>query len=556
MQRQLCWVDYEILRPEVQEFVSLLDASALRLLRESEPVQGKDKLAQILRVEARSGLGNASAYTTVAFKDVSKNQSVQLCEARAFANAGGKSTAQSCHAGRGSQLVLITFPSAHEVDLLLAEEAELAEERDCELGQLQEMEHFHSTEVEYLLSFDPWAQCSPDFHWKEEGNIWVLSNSYGYLRCRQTRLPKCNPYTPHMDHGAREYACSMLLSLPTSTAYHRATLMGALLSRVTWPLSGSRQNVRGDQIDLIHAFACGLVEQFTGEKKPKMSASTCCGRELVLASAAWMRLHDPNFPFTSIQFNKDYAAKRHRDHLNFKRTRSYCISFGDFEGGELMAKTGASFSEVLCKHQMVAFEGQHEHEVKPFKGTRFSCVFFCSGAVEMLLQSPAKLLIELASEMITTWFSLPEEIWKALSEAPSKAAEPEVAALQDADTCGLAEVFQEAFAFIFREWCDSLRSFHRTSSANWQYMQELSQELLPQSNDIIKTRLQLEREGLQTMIDRVEVFKRARSQLQELMKEFVCGKRRRCADFQERPDSLAAGLIMKWLANSGMDCCE
>ena len=92
-----------------------------------------------------------------------------------------------------------------------------------------------------------------------------------------------------------------------------------------------------------------------------------------------MKIHDPKFEFTTIQYNKNMRAARHVDGRNVGT--SYIIGLGDYTGGELIVydndkkPTGAVRNDL--KGNYYAFNGsKFLHEVAPFKGERYTIVFF------------------------------------------------------------------------------------------------------------------------------------------------------------------------------------
>ena len=87
--------------------------------------------------------------------------------------------------------------------------------------------------------------------------------------------------------------------------------------------------------------------------------------------------HDPTFKFTSIQFNKNHQMKRHKDGKNVGE--SYIIGFGDYTGGDLMVynKEGTKYKLVNIKNKFFKFDGSvYPHETAPFKGNRFTLVYY------------------------------------------------------------------------------------------------------------------------------------------------------------------------------------
>ena len=98
-------------------------------------------------------------------------------------------------------------------------------------------------------------------------------------------------------------------------------------------------------------------------------------------------LRDTPFPFTSISVNKGYAAKLHRDSNNLGP--SLALAVGNFTGGGLRywpndSKQGR-VEQLRGQRRLVlnlkrdgpcVFDGTCGHEVQPFKGERYSLVFF------------------------------------------------------------------------------------------------------------------------------------------------------------------------------------
>jgi len=152
----------------------------------------------------------------------------------------------------------------------------------------------------------------------------------------------------------------------------------------------SRENVFPDGSTWVHSDALGLIES---RDHRIMLASASFGhpnfqRLLIL----WARGRLPAefrarpFPCTTIAFNKGYAARMHRDRGN--EGPSVGISLGSFVGGglrywpddckhgdvELMRSTRSTVLDLNKK--AVVFDGTNAHEVQPFKGERFSVIFF------------------------------------------------------------------------------------------------------------------------------------------------------------------------------------
>ena len=78
----------------------------------------------------------------------------------------------------------------------------------------------------------------------------------------------------------------------------------------------------------------------------------------------------PDFQYTTIQVNKNVFCNPHVDKNNVGP--SYIIALGDFTGGELVVE-GTEFN---IKNRWKKFDGRRAHWINPFKGTRYSLVFF------------------------------------------------------------------------------------------------------------------------------------------------------------------------------------
>ena len=114
-------------------------------------------------------------------------------------------------------------------------------------------------------------------------------------------------------------------------------------------------------------------------------------------------------PFTSISVNHGYAARKHRDQYN--AGESVLKAFGEFTGGSLLYwpdDDGESdvrtlpARKALCfdaRREMVLFDGRRCHCVTPFKGERYSIVFFTAPEHNKVLPSVVELLVSLGA----TW---------------------------------------------------------------------------------------------------------------------------------------------------------
>lgn len=143
-----------------------------------------------------------------------------------------------------------------------------------------------------------------------------------------------------------------------------------------YPGKGSRANVvnEGDERP-IEAFVLGLVKPYY---TPGLTASRWNKvkkvEKLHKVLRALMRAKDPNYRFTSIQINKNVPTKWHIDKNN--KGQSYCLSLGNFTGGELVQKWKGGTRNLITKNRMIKYDGQLEHKTGSWRGTRYAIIWF------------------------------------------------------------------------------------------------------------------------------------------------------------------------------------
>jgi len=144
-----------------------------------------------------------------------------------------------------------------------------------------------------------------------------------------------------------------------------------------------RNNITADKKGLNRGIVLGKVYSWkktndgrqgiiTGRstEKPKY-------KELFEEASKLMKQHNPNFKFTSIQVNDNHKSSRHKDGNNVGK--SYIIALGDYTGGELRLYNpdGKGYKDINIKGRFATFNGSElEHETLPFKGTRYSLVYY------------------------------------------------------------------------------------------------------------------------------------------------------------------------------------
>jgi len=161
----------------------------------------------------------------------------------------------------------------------------------------------------------------------------------------------------------------------------------------------TRLNVMPEGVDFVFSDTIGLIPSRDGRilVTPHTIDFPATVKVLTqyLADHLPMELKKNGFPFTSINVNKNYAAKLHRDGNNVGP--SMIKAFGDFEGGHLHYFPNDDRSAHLealpssddvaldLTENLVLFDGRRGHYVAPFKGERYSLVYFTCPRCEKAL---------------------------------------------------------------------------------------------------------------------------------------------------------------------------
>jgi hypothetical protein len=88
------------------------------------------------------------------------------------------------------------------------------------------------------------------------------------------------------------------------------------------------------------------------------------------------------FKYNSITLNQNYCCAPHRDKNN--HGESVVIAFGDYTGGELVIESGKHAGENNIRHNAICEDfSLHTHWVRPFKGNRYSVVFYNCSAPDL-----------------------------------------------------------------------------------------------------------------------------------------------------------------------------
>lgn len=152
----------------------------------------------------------------------------------------------------------------------------------------------------------------------------------------------------------------------------------------------NRGNVMPEGATFVHSDTIGLIKMSTCERT-LVTCGTKRYPEFTLLLTKWLKDNMPaefekEFAYTSININKNYAGRLHRDGNN--AGPSLIKAFGDFRGGELnywpeddkkleLDKFDQKKRISLdIKKNLMLFDGNRGHYVNDFQGERYSLVFF------------------------------------------------------------------------------------------------------------------------------------------------------------------------------------
>jgi hypothetical protein len=146
-----------------------------------------------------------------------------------------------------------------------------------------------------------------------------------------------------------------------------------------------RANIKGASDRIPRGFVLGTVnlinptaiQRRDATQMESLKSSSKKYAKVYALAQQLIQMHDPDFEYTSIQFNKNNKCAKHRDARNVGE--SYIVAFGDYEGGELViyGDDDAVCDVVNLKNTFHYFDGsRHAHETAPFEGTRYSLVYY------------------------------------------------------------------------------------------------------------------------------------------------------------------------------------
>ena len=161
-----------------------------------------------------------------------------------------------------------------------------------------------------------------------------------------------------------------------------------MLRELKWPKTQRNNVLRKSHVDSgfsgYEGFVLGMITSWAGKgsragyrKMLSMKTREQKYKKLFKESKKLMKMKDPKFKFTSIQYNKNHRAARHRDAKN--TGISYIIGLGDYKGGKLTIfdENEKNPANHDIKNKFYTFDGsKYPHETWPFSGERYTLVFY------------------------------------------------------------------------------------------------------------------------------------------------------------------------------------
>jgi hypothetical protein len=128
---------------------------------------------------------------------------------------------------------------------------------------------------------------------------------------------------------------------------------------------------------VIQSMIFGKVRQY--DKKNLVDSAISRSekyKDLELALRALMKIHNPNFRYTTIQINKSLKSPWHYDKGNVGM--SYLIAFGKFKRGGTVVRLQDGKNVIYDNnHKWLYFDGHNAyHKTATSTGTRFAVVYY------------------------------------------------------------------------------------------------------------------------------------------------------------------------------------
>ena len=154
------------------------------------------------------------------------------------------------------------------------------------------------------------------------------------------------------------------------------------LEGITLPLSYRKGGELQTQGHRVRTGACSQPNarqvcfgytKYQGKKQ--LSSYTKKHPDIMGIFKEFMVNHCPEFEFDSVYANKNVESKKHIDSSN--TGNSLLVGLGDYTGGETVLYINNREQKFDINNYSLIFDGSKiEHQTLPFKGTRYSLVFF------------------------------------------------------------------------------------------------------------------------------------------------------------------------------------
>merc|ERR1712060_751013 len=185
-----------------------------------------------------------------------------------------------------------------------------------------------------------------------------------------------------------------------------------------FPDNATRLNVLPEGVKTIHSDTLGVLKMRDGTYR--IFDPTTRYEHVTRLICKWFADNrgtgqlPPDFGFTGININHNYAGRRHRDNGN--EGPSAIKAIGKFTGGKLnyfpkdVKKAGRCDVTALNPSESLAldisqrftlFNGNNAHGVQPFKGDRFSLVFFTTSKFFKIKEAEVETLKKLGFKVPT-----------------------------------------------------------------------------------------------------------------------------------------------------------
>ena len=153
-----------------------------------------------------------------------------------------------------------------------------------------------------------------------------------------------------------------------------------ILQATDFPKNTGRTNVLKKGQTFSQSMVLGKVRKLYSSCNGKIclvdSRHNVKHKAVLKAAKALLKQHAPGYSPQAVTVNKNHAAAKHTD--KFNNPPSYIIGLGSYTGGELVFtdKKSPHYGTHNIRNKFLKFDGSTEHYVKPFKGERYTIVYY------------------------------------------------------------------------------------------------------------------------------------------------------------------------------------